>query len=137
MRFCADADAEIRAADDSLGWDGPLGVGLPIVDPLAPVLDSDESPNESFGAPRGASYLGADVASDGATPGTGISPAAPIAQKATARGDPSGDQAPTRSSSATSRRFEDRAADGRPLGQPISTPGPLILVLSIGGGPRG
>ena len=135
--YSADADAEMGGTgDDSLGWDGPLGVGLPIVDPLAPVLDSNESQNESFGAPRGAPYLGTEADLGGATSGTGVSPAAPIARAVATRGDASGEQAPARSSSDTSRRFEDRAADGRPLGEPISSADPSILGLSIVDVPR-
>ena len=68
--------------------------------------------------------------------GTGASPAAPIAHAVATHGDPPVSQAPIRSSSDASRRFEDRAADGRPLGEPISSADPHILGLSIGGAPR-
>ncbi|CAI5734404.1 unnamed protein product, partial [Peronospora destructor] len=134
--YSAGAVAETGAADGFLGRDDPLGVGLPMVDPPAPVLDSDEPNQESSGAPRAAPYLGACGDWGGATSDTGVSPATPIAQAATARDDPSDSQAPTRSSSATLRRFEDRAADGRPPGQPIGTPDPPVLGWSIGDVPR-
>ena len=63
-----DADAEMGGTDDScLRWNGTLGVGLPIVDPLAPVLDSNESQHKSFGTLRGAPYLGAEDDLGGAT----------------------------------------------------------------------
>ena len=74
----ADADAEMGGTgDSSLRWNGPLGVGLPIVDTLAPIFDSNESQHMSFGSPRGGPYLGAEDDLGGATSGTCASLVAP------------------------------------------------------------
>ncbi|KAE8951268.1 hypothetical protein PF011_g33016, partial [Phytophthora fragariae] len=63
--------------------------------------------------PRALPLLGTGAAVGAATSGTGPGPAAPIARQPTAGLEPAGDQASPRSSSATSRRFEDRTAGGR------------------------
>ncbi|KAE9259843.1 hypothetical protein PR003_g34610, partial [Phytophthora rubi] len=63
--------------------------------------------------PRALPLLGTGAAAGAATSGTGPGPAAPIARQPAAGLEPAGDQASPRSSSATSRRFEDRTAGGR------------------------
>ncbi|KAE9182979.1 hypothetical protein PF005_g22275 [Phytophthora fragariae] len=88
----------------------PLGLGLRIVDPPAPVLGSAEPEMDPADRPRALPVLGTCTAVGAATSGTGPGPAAPIARQPAAGLEPAGDQA---SPSATSRRFEDRAAGGR------------------------
>ncbi|KAE9186708.1 hypothetical protein PF002_g25797 [Phytophthora fragariae] len=92
----------------------PLGLGLRIVDPPAPVLGSAEPEMDPADRPRALPVLGTCTAVGAATSGTGPGPAAPIARQPAAGLEPAGDQA---SPSATSRRFEDRAAGGRSAGR--------------------
>ncbi|KAE9264794.1 hypothetical protein PR003_g32671, partial [Phytophthora rubi] len=103
----AAAQATARAGAD------PLGLGLRIVDPPAPVLGSAEPETDPADPPRALPLLGTGAAAGAATSGTGPGPAAPIARQPAAGLEPAGDQASPRSSSATSRRFEDRTAGGR------------------------
>ncbi|KAE9068704.1 hypothetical protein PF007_g27578, partial [Phytophthora fragariae] len=110
--YSAASDGAGAAAQATARAD-PLGLGLRIVDPPAPVLGSAEPEMDPADPPRALPLLGTGAAVGAATSGTGPGPAAPIARQPTAGLEPAGDQASPRSSSATSRRFEDRTAGGR------------------------
>ncbi|KAE9261276.1 hypothetical protein PR003_g33997, partial [Phytophthora rubi] len=111
--YSAAGDGAGAAAQTARAGADPLGLGLRIVDPPAPVLGSAEPETDPADPPRALPLLGTGAAAGAATSGTGPGPAAPIARQPAAGLEPAGDQASPRSSSATSRRFEDRTAGGR------------------------
>ena len=112
-------------------------MGLPILDPLAPVLDSRESISAPLDGELAVPFLGTNSELDSATSGLGSAPTSPIAYPLGTRSVPSGAQAPARSSTTTLRHVEDREADGRSLGRHIDRPDLPILGLSIGGSNTG
>ena len=109
---------EIGLSDPgSPGWDESEGVGLSIVDPLAPVLDSTES---DLGAVRAVPFLGTCGELDGATSGTDRRSAAPIVQSGGTFGESSVPPLPP-----------SPVVDFS--GCPSDEPAPPILGLSMGG----
>ncbi|KAE9071816.1 hypothetical protein PF010_g25722, partial [Phytophthora fragariae] len=111
----------------------PLGLGLRIVDPPAPVLGSAEPEMDPADPPRALPLLGTGAAVGAATSGTGPGPAAPIARQPAARLAPAAAQASLRSAASPSRRFATDASGRRPAGLPRDGPGPDTLAPSMPG----
>ena len=134
--LASDASFYSASANDS-DWADPLGVRLPILDPLAPVFNSRELISAPLDGELAVPFLGTSSELDGATSGLGSTPTSPIAYPMGTRSVPSGAQAPARSSTTTLRHVEDREADERSLGRRIDRPDLPILGLSIGGSNTG